>query len=147
MPTSTLILVLIVLTVLAYQFGRARSLRVAGGARGARKLHSLPSHYGLLTAIWCGLPALIVVLGWQMLDQRIIADQVVASMSTDVRALSEGELSLVLNDVRNAGCAGRDQDVLRLYEAWLTTGSRRAARLLRQIGIQPLQQPGSVREH
>ena len=101
MPTSTLILVLIVLTVLAYQFGRARSLRVAGGARGARKLHSLPSHYGLLTAIWCGLPALIVVLGWQMLDQRIIADQVVASMSTDVQALSEGELSLVLNDVQN----------------------------------------------
>ncbi len=101
MPTSTLILVLLVLTVLAYQFGRARSLRVAGGARDARKLHSLPSHYGLLTAIWCGLPALVVVLGWQMLDQRIIADQVVASMSTDVQALSEGELSLVLNDVRN----------------------------------------------
>ena len=101
MPTSTLILVLLVLSVLAYQFGRARSLRVAGGARGARKLHSLPSHYGFLTAIWCGLPALVVVLGWQMLDQRIIADQVVASMSTDVQALSEGELSLVLNDVRN----------------------------------------------
>ena len=53
----------------------------------------------------------------------------------------------VLNDVRNAGASGRDQDVLRLSEAWLTTGSRRAARLLRQLGIQPLQQAGSVREH
>lgn len=53
----------------------------------------------------------------------------------------------VLNDVRNSGISARDQDVLRLYEAWLTTGSRRAARLLRQIGIQPLHQPGSVREH
>jgi hypothetical protein len=53
----------------------------------------------------------------------------------------------VLNDVRNAGTAGRDQDVLRLYETWLTTGSRRAERLLRQLGIQPLQQAGSVREH
>jgi phosphate transport system permease protein len=101
LTTSTLILVLLVLTVAAYQLGRARSLRVAGGARGARKLHSLPSHYGLLTAIWCGLPALIVVIGWQMLDHRIIADRVVASMPTDVQALTEGELSLVLNDVRN----------------------------------------------
>ena len=101
MPTSTLILVLLVLTVLAYQFGRARSLRVAGGARGARKLHSLPSHYGLLTAIWCGLPALVVVIGWQMLDHRIIADQVIAAMPGGVQALSEGELSLVLNDVQN----------------------------------------------
>lgn len=53
----------------------------------------------------------------------------------------------VLNDVRHAGNSGRDQDVLRLYESWLTTGSRRAERLLRQLGIQPHQQPGSVREH
>ena len=53
----------------------------------------------------------------------------------------------VLNEVRHAGASGRDQDVLRLYETWLTTGSRRAARLLRQIGIQPHHQPGSVREH
>ena len=53
----------------------------------------------------------------------------------------------VLNEVRHAGNVGRDQDVLRLYETWLTTGSQRAARLLRQVGIQPHQQPGSAREH
>lgn len=53
----------------------------------------------------------------------------------------------VLNEVRNAGASARDQDVLRLYETWLTTGSRRAGRLLRQAGIQPLRQPGSSREH
>jgi hypothetical protein len=53
----------------------------------------------------------------------------------------------VLSEVRHAGAAARDQDVLRLYESWLTTGSRRAARLLRQLGIQPNLQPGSVREH
>ncbi len=58
-----------------------------------------------------------------------------------------GEVVDVLNDVRHASNAGRDQDVLRLYENWLTTGSRRAGRLLRQLGIQPLKQPGSVREH
>lgn len=58
-----------------------------------------------------------------------------------------GEVVDVLNDVRHASKAGRDQDVLRLYENWLTTGSQRAGRLLRQLGIQPLKQPGSVREH
>ncbi len=101
MQTSTLILALLVLTAIAYQFGRVRSLRVAGGSRGARKLHSLPAYYGLLTAIWCGLPALAVVLGWQALDDRIIADQVIQAMSGDVREMTPGELSLVLNDVRN----------------------------------------------
>lgn len=53
----------------------------------------------------------------------------------------------VLNEVRHAGSTACDRDVLRLYETWLTTGSRRAERLLRQLGIQPHQQPGSIREH
>jgi hypothetical protein len=58
-----------------------------------------------------------------------------------------GDVVDVLNEVRHAGTSSRDQDVLRLYETWLTTGSRRSARLLRQLGIQPHQQAGSVREH
>ncbi len=101
MQTSTLLLALLLLMALAYRFGRARSLRLAGGPRGIRRLHSLPSYYGLLTAIWCGLPALVVVLGWQALDDRIIAGDVVRSMPGAVMELSPGELSLVVNDVRN----------------------------------------------
>ncbi len=113
MQTSTLILALLVLTAIAYQLGRARSLRVAGGARGARKLHSLPSYYGLLTAIWCSLPALIVVLGWQALDDRIIASQVMQSMPGTAQHLSPGELSLVLNDVRNVVAGNVAADSVR----------------------------------
>ena len=123
MQTSTLILVLLVLTALAYQFGRARSLRVAGGARGARRLHSLPAYYGLLTAIWCGLPALVVVLGWQALDERIIADEVISAMPGTVQELTPGELSLVLNDVRNVvagnvGPANVAPEVALAAERW-----------------------------
>lgn len=101
MQTSTLILVLLVLSALAYQFGRARALRLAGGPRRQRELHSLPAYYGLLTAVWCGLPALAVVVGWQLLDERIITALVVGEMPAATRALPAGELSLVLNDVRN----------------------------------------------
>jgi hypothetical protein len=43
----------------------------------------------------------------------------------------------VLGEVRDAAHGNRDQDVLHLYELWLTTGSRRAARLLRRAGIEP----------
>jgi phosphate transport system permease protein len=43
----------------------------------------------------------VVVLGWQALDDRIIADQVIQAMSGNVREMTPGELSLVLNDVRN----------------------------------------------
>lgn len=51
----------------------------------------------------------------------------------------------VLNEVRHT--SANDQDVLRLYERWLTTGSQRSARLLWQLGIQPHSQAGSTREH
>jgi hypothetical protein len=42
----------------------------------------------------------------------------------------------VLNEVRSEA-NNKDIDVLRTYEVWLRTGSKRAARLLRQQGIEP----------
>jgi len=44
----------------------------------------------------------------------------------------------VLNDVRDQAVATSDADVLRLYDVWLKTGSQRAARLLRETGVLPL---------
>ena len=43
----------------------------------------------------------------------------------------------VLNDVRDETESNDDQDVLRLYEIWLRTGSKRAERLLRALGVEP----------
>lgn len=43
----------------------------------------------------------------------------------------------VLSEVGDSCQSGRDQDVLRLYELWLLTGSKQAERKLRQCGIQP----------
>jgi hypothetical protein len=44
----------------------------------------------------------------------------------------------VLNEVRTAGCTGSDSDLLRTYEVWRKTGSKRAERLLRQHGVVPI---------
>jgi hypothetical protein len=44
----------------------------------------------------------------------------------------------VLNEVRAAGCAGSDTDLLRTYEVWRKTGSKRAEKLLRQHGVVPI---------
>jgi hypothetical protein len=44
----------------------------------------------------------------------------------------------VLNEVSAAAHNNTDIDVLRTYEIWLRTGSTRAARLLRNKGIEPL---------
>jgi phosphate transport system permease protein len=100
-PTSTLVLVLLVLVAIAYRFGRARALAVVGGSRGQRNLHSLPSYYGTLTAMWCGLPALLIVASWNFGQDAIISRLVVEQMPAETRALPAAELGLLLNDVRN----------------------------------------------
>ena len=73
MQTSTIVIAILVLGTIAYRLGRRRSLAVAGGPRGIKNLHSLPGYYGLLTAIWCALPALGVLGAWHFVDQRVIA--------------------------------------------------------------------------
>jgi hypothetical protein len=43
-----------------------------------------------------------------------------------------------LNDISEGAVTRSQRDVLRLYELWHKTGSRRARRLLMRLGIQPL---------
>ncbi len=100
--TPAMILVALGLMVAAaYAVGRARSLAVVGGARGARELHSLPGHYGLLTAMWCGLPALLIFGFWLAFQDQVLTRLVLAQMPTELRTLSGSELGLALNDMRN----------------------------------------------
>lgn len=101
MPTSTVVLILLILAVVAYQVGRARSLATVGGLKGARRLHSLPGYYGMLTALWCALPALLVLAVWNMADGRVVTGLVVAGLPPELAALPDDRLSLVLNDVKN----------------------------------------------
>lgn len=51
----------------------------------------------------------------------------------------------VLNEVREGPCDGSDVDLIRTYEIWRKTGSRRAEALLRQQGIVPI--AASKRHH
>ena len=46
----------------------------------------------------------------------------------------------VLNEVRDSARQSSDIDLLRTYEVWLRTGSKRAAELLKQNGVIPMPQ-------
>ena len=48
-----------------------------------------------------------------------------------------------LNDISEGAVTHSQRDVLRLYELWQRTGSRRAHRLLMRLGIQPVT-PGAL---
>ena len=53
----------------------------------------------------------------------------------------------VLNEVKDGAQESSDIDVLRTYEVWLRTGSKRAAALLRQTGVIPFGNSGSRNQH
>ncbi|MCG7996318.1 MAG: phosphate ABC transporter permease subunit PstC [Candidatus Thiodiazotropha taylori] len=99
MHTSTLIILLLGLMSLAYYFGRKRSLNIVGGK--IRDLHSLPSYYGLQTAMWCGIPALILLSLWISFEETVVTGIVVESLPQELQSLPPERLDLVLNDVRN----------------------------------------------
>ncbi|MFM7433650.1 MAG: PstC family ABC transporter permease, partial [Gammaproteobacteria bacterium] len=101
MSSSLLFVLLVALSVLAFQLGKARAIAVVGGLRGVRDLHSLPGHYGLLTAIWCGLPALVVFALWVSLQDVVITQLVLADLPANAMAQSAQALALMLNDLRN----------------------------------------------
>jgi phosphate transport system permease protein len=101
MTPAALLVALTLLSVGAFWIGKSRSLAIVGGTRGVRNLHSLPSHYGVMTALWCALPALLVIGVWLVFQDAIILRLITAELPAGVQALPADELSLVVNDVRN----------------------------------------------
>ena len=101
MTPAALLIALTLLSVGAFWIGKSRSLALVGGTRGVRRLHSLPAHYGLMTAMWCALPALAVIGLWLVFQDTIILRLVVDHLPAEVRDLPVNEMSLVMNDVRN----------------------------------------------
>ena len=99
MHTSTLIILLLGLMSLAYYLGRKRSLSLVSGR--VRDLHSLPSYYGLHTAMWCGIPALLLIALWISFEGSIVTGMVVNALPQEVQNLPPERLNLVLNDIRN----------------------------------------------
>ena len=47
-----------------------------------------------------------------------------------------------LNELSESSYAHTDKDILRLYEIWLKTGSRRSYEILKRLGVNPT--PGST---
>jgi len=78
--------------------------------------------------------------------QRSMSGRTIAGIYAEL-ACKFQRLVDALNEVSEMSYRHTDADVLRLYEIWLKTGSRRAHGLLQQLGVQPVMHAGSRREH
>jgi phosphate transport system permease protein len=99
-PGSLLVLTLI-LALVAYGFGYTRSRALAVPMGGIRNLKSLPFYYGARAALWCGIPALIVLALWAVFQGKVIQYLVIGSLPSELLPGSEGEASLLLGKISN----------------------------------------------
>ncbi len=94
-----LLTILILLSLAGFFLGRSRSSRLVHGK--IRELHSLPGHYGLFVALWCVLPAVIVLIIWLAFQSSVIMPLVLSGLPPEIQSLPDDRLSLVMNDIRN----------------------------------------------
>jgi phosphate transport system permease protein len=98
--SSTLLFAVVGLALLGYYLGRQRAV-AAAIAVGPRNFHSLPGYHGGYVALWCALPAIALLVLWQVFEPVWLRDTVLASLPDTMRTLPEDQLGLVYNDIRN----------------------------------------------
>ena len=116
--TSILFLTLVLLSGLSFFMGCKRSRTVVKG--NIRALHSMPGHYGFYVAIWCGLPALLILGLWNAFETPMITHLVVSKLTESLHTLEEGRFNLIINDIKNIAAGiivPQDADPLTLYAA------------------------------
>ena len=100
-----LLLVIFILTAFAYVVGRSRAVTL----RKTTPLNSLPRYYGYLTAIWTALPGLALLILWSAVEPVVLKSSTVNTLPAAIQSLTQGELDLVLNDIKNIATGGISQ--------------------------------------
>ncbi len=70
MSPSLLVLILLAISTFAFLMGRRKAFLVR--ETSTKKLHSLPGFHGVYVALWCALPALILVGFWLIFESSVI---------------------------------------------------------------------------
>ncbi len=106
MNSSALLLLVIGLSLIAFISARQRAF-IHGTSS---KLKSLPKHYGVLTALISGIPALVLILFWMMFQPAYLHHQIVLSLPDNLSIQSSDSLDLYINSIDLAIANGETSD-------------------------------------
>jgi phosphate transport system permease protein len=103
-------LLILIFAVLVPAFFLAGYRRAAALIGDHGWLLSLPVHHGAYVSCYAAIPALFIAGLWALLDAPVINWLLSQEMSGQNRELSEGELSLVINQIKNLAASGKPTD-------------------------------------
>ncbi|TCB36940.1 phosphate ABC transporter permease subunit PstC [Acinetobacter sp. ANC 4910] len=96
-----LIGVLLALIAIAYQIGLAKSRNLAGKGNNSAMLHSRPGYYGALVALWCGIPAFLILIVWNIVEPNILRHIVMNNVPANVlNSLDAAGVEVLLDRVQ-----------------------------------------------
>jgi len=99
MSSSTLIFVIGFAALLSYGIAIRRAISVSGGRGHIKNLESLPRQFGLLIALACGLPSLLILLLWSVFEPMVVTSLLASHLPPEIQSLSSADISLYLNNV------------------------------------------------
>ncbi len=105
---------LLILMGVAYQYGARRSRAVSKAS--AKHLHSLPSHYGAMVALACGIPAFGFLILWSFLQPIFVAWVVKSGAPPDIAALSGPDLNQLIGRVTSIASGYGVSDTASAFE-------------------------------
>ena len=114
MNVFIIIAIFLALSAWAFHFGTRRALSVAGDG-GAQVLHSRPGYYGTYLALWCGLPAVLVLVVWSLLEPVMIQQAVVSALPDDAQALEGDAFNLLMTTIEILAAGGPQPSNIQPY--------------------------------
>jgi len=102
MSVPTLICVVLVLALAGYSLGRSRALAIEQ-RNGSVRLNSLPQYYGYYVALWCGLPAIALLLIWLLAQSAVVDRLLLAGLPAAMTGgATPAQIDLIVATIKNA---------------------------------------------
>ena len=112
-----LIGILLALVAMAYQLGLTRSRKLAGQGNNSAMLHSRPGYYGALVALWCGIPAALALILWNLAEPAILRSLTLNHLPQNViQGMTGSEVDVMVNRVKAIASGFGVTDVPQPYE-------------------------------
>ena len=101
MSATTLVVIALAMAFMSFVYGRTRAFKVAHQHGGVKAMNSLPSHYGMMVAMWCALPALAIIIGWKLVEPVVVSNLLDSSIPQSVIDSGAKTVELYKNDLSN----------------------------------------------
>lgn len=117
-----LIGILLALIAIAYQFGLRKSRRLAGQGSNSAMLHSRPGYYGVFVALWCGVPAFLILMIWAVIEPSVLRYIIMSNVPVNVvEHLDPAAIVVLIDRVELIASGFGVSDQARSYEITAAT--------------------------